>query len=81
MRPMYVQGTFQKAQCIILLERGTRGRRMHSTTSIHISRSDSPAVGTSIIWNNPDCSARQKKRACHHAHTLDEKGRIGPSEC
>lgn len=61
MRPMYIQGTFQKAQYITLLERGTKGRRMCSTTSVHISRSDLAAMGTSLIQNDPDCSAREKK--------------------
>lgn len=80
MRPMYIQGTFQKTQYITLLERGTKNRRMGSTTSVHISRSDSAAVGTSLLQNDSDCLAREKW-AYHHAHTLDEKGRIGPSEC
>lgn len=79
-RPAYVQGTFQKAQYITLLERGTKVRRMCSTTCVRISRSDSAAVGTSLIQNNPDCSARDKWAYCR-AHTLDEKGRICPSGC
>lgn len=75
-RPVNVQGTFQKAQYITLLERGTKVRR----TCVHISRSDSAAVGTSLIQNNPDCSGRDKW-ACHRAHAFDEKGRICPSGC
>lgn len=55
-RPVNVQGTFQKAQYITLLERGTKVRR----TCVHISRSDSAAVDTSLIQNHPDCSGRDK---------------------
>lgn len=58
MRPMYIQGTFQKTQYITLLERGTKSRRMGSTTSVHINRSDSAAVGTSLFQNDSDCLAR-----------------------
>lgn len=55
---MYIQGTFQKTQYITLLERGTKSRRMGSTTSVHINRSDSAAVGTSLFQNDSDCLAR-----------------------
>lgn len=54
MRRMYIQGTFQKTQYITLLESGTKSRRMGSTTSVHISRSDSAAVGTSLFQNDSD---------------------------
>lgn len=67
---------FQRAT---LLESGTKGRSLPSTASIHISRSNSAAVGSSLTQNDPDCPAREK-RAYYDAHTLDEKGRIRPNE-
>lgn len=54
-----------------ITRKGQKSRRMQSTTSIHIKRSDSAAVSTSLMQKDADCPARQKW-AYSPAHTLRE---------